>query len=82
VCSSDLDLGCDERGNIWFFEANAKPMKFDEPEIRKLSLNRIFQYGRFLMHSKALHVASAPAGRRPSGIRRRRRRAGGARRML
>ncbi|MBB3108280.1 hypothetical protein FHS18_000308 [Paenibacillus phyllosphaerae] len=47
-----MDLGIDEAGNIWFFEANAKPMKFDEPEIRKLSLIRIFQYSRYLMQTK------------------------------
>ncbi|RED36925.1 YheC/D-like protein [Paenibacillus sp. VMFN-D1] len=43
-----MDLGIDELGNIWFFEANAKPMKFDEPHIRKRSLKRIFQYSEYL----------------------------------
>lgn len=43
-----MDLGIDENGKIWFFEANAKPMKFDEPHIRHRSLQRIFQYSDYL----------------------------------
>lgn len=43
-----MDLGVDANGGIWFFEANAKPMKFDEPHIRKRSLERIFQYSSYL----------------------------------
>lgn len=43
-----MDLGVDENGGLWFFEANSRPMKFDEPAIRKLSLERIFQYGHHL----------------------------------
>ncbi|WP_238654785.1 YheC/YheD family protein [Paenibacillus piscarius] len=43
-----MDLGVDEQGGVWFFEANSRPMKFDEPAIRKLSLERIFQYGLHL----------------------------------
>lgn len=43
-----MDLGVDEQGGVWFFEANSRPMKFDEPNIRKLSLERIFQYGLHL----------------------------------
>lgn len=30
-----MDLGVDVDGNVWLFEANSKPMKFDEPHIRK-----------------------------------------------
>ncbi|MCC3381610.1 YheC/YheD family protein [Paenibacillus farraposensis] len=44
-----MDLGVDTNGTLWFFEANAKPMKFDEPEIRQKSLRRIFQYSSFLV---------------------------------
>ncbi|RUT29517.1 YheC/YheD family protein [Paenibacillus zeisoli] len=44
-----MDLGVDMEGKIWFFEANAKPMKFDEPHIRKKSLERIFQYSQYLV---------------------------------
>ncbi|MFC7681009.1 YheC/YheD family protein [Paenibacillus sp. GCM10028914] len=39
-----MDLGLDTSGEIWFFEANSRPMKFDEPAIRKRSLERIFNY--------------------------------------
>jgi hypothetical protein len=43
-----MDLGVDTSGRIWFFEANSKPMKFDEPDIRKKSLERIIRYGIYL----------------------------------
>jgi hypothetical protein len=43
-----MDLGIDRRGRVWFLEANSKPMKFDEADIRKLSLQRIFQYSFYL----------------------------------
>ncbi|MCF8564838.1 YheC/YheD family protein [Alicyclobacillus tolerans] len=33
-----MDIGIDPSGQPWFFEANAKPMKFDEPDIRRKSL--------------------------------------------
>jgi hypothetical protein len=47
-----LDLGIDTAGQIWFFEANSRPMKFDEPEIRKKSLERIIQYSDYLTHTR------------------------------
>ncbi|MUT64451.1 YheC/YheD family protein [Paenibacillus sp. NEAU-GSW1] len=47
-----MDLGVDDSGNIWFFEANSKPMKFDEPHIRQKSLERIFQYSAYLTKLK------------------------------
>lgn len=43
-----MDLGVDTLGQIWFFEANSRPMKFDEPDIRKKSLDRIIEYSLFL----------------------------------
>ncbi|KAA8999705.1 YheC/YheD family protein [Paenibacillus spiritus] len=43
-----MDLGVDREGGLWFFEANSRPMKFDEPPIRRLSLERIIQYSRHL----------------------------------
>jgi hypothetical protein len=43
-----IDLGIEENGTLWFFEANAKPMKFDEPDIRRLSLLRILEYALYL----------------------------------
>src|SRR5690606_8511114 len=39
-----MDIGITEQGQLWFFEANAKPMKFDEPNIRSTSLRRIIEY--------------------------------------
>jgi hypothetical protein len=47
-----MDLGVDSEGNMWFFEANSKPMKFDEPHIRQKSLERIFHYGSYLAKRK------------------------------
>ncbi len=38
-----LDIGIDHLYHIWFFEANAKPMEFDEPAIRKASLQSLIQ---------------------------------------
>lgn len=43
-----LDVGVDVKGELWFFEANAKPMKFDEPRIRAKSLMRLLQYCTYL----------------------------------
>nr|WP_239615350.1 YheC/YheD family protein [Cohnella mopanensis] len=48
LCEMSMDLGVDEVGHVWFFEANSKPMKFDEPHIRNKSLERIFQYSLYL----------------------------------
>ncbi|MDP5274396.1 YheC/YheD family endospore coat-associated protein [Chengkuizengella axinellae] len=44
-----MDLGIDKNGGIWFFEANSKPMKFDEPQIRDQSLVNIIKYSQYLM---------------------------------
>jgi len=43
-----MDIGIDRFGKVWFFEANAKPMKFDEPHIRKTSIRRFFEYCHYL----------------------------------
>ncbi|CAM3448814.1 YheC/YheD family protein [Marinicrinis lubricantis] len=43
-----MDLGIDRNENLWFFEANSKPMKFDEKEIRNKSLEQLFQYSSYL----------------------------------
>lgn len=47
-----MDLGVDKQAKIWFFEANSKPMKFDEPHIREKSLNRFFEYCEYLNRIK------------------------------
>ncbi|GIP33687.1 YheC/YheD family protein [Paenibacillus sp. J2TS4] len=49
-----MDLGIDTSGQIWFFEANSRPMKFDEPDIRKKSLERIIQYSLYLSKTKKI----------------------------
>ncbi len=43
-----MDLGIESDGTLWFFEANSKPMKFDEPAIRERSLRRIIEYSLYL----------------------------------
>lgn len=48
-----MDLGVTHNQDIWFFEANAKPMKFDEPMIRKISLQRIIEYSKYLSNTTA-----------------------------
>jgi hypothetical protein len=48
LAEMSMDLGVDDTGHVWFFEANSKPMKFDEPHIRNKSLERIFQYSLYL----------------------------------
>ncbi len=47
-----MDLGVDRHARIWFFEANSKPMKFDEPHIRQKSLRHIMHYSAYLTKSK------------------------------
>lgn len=47
-----IDLGIDRRLNMWVFEANAKPMKFDEPRIRKRSLERLIEYACYLYEGR------------------------------
>ncbi|WP_234032659.1 YheC/YheD family protein [Paenibacillus faecalis] len=47
-----MDLGLDTSGGLWFFEANSRPMKFDEPSIRKRSLERIFDYCDYLIEKQ------------------------------
>lgn len=43
-----IDVGLDRSGRPWMFEANAKPMKFDEPEIRKQQLAQVIRYSQYL----------------------------------
>ncbi|GAX91790.1 YheC/YheD family protein [Effusibacillus lacus] len=49
-----MDIGVDEEGRPWFFEANAKPGKFDEPEIQKLSIQRVLEFCRYLSFNRAI----------------------------
>lgn len=43
-----MDLGVDQCGRVWFFEANSKPHKFDEDAIRHLSWERTVEYASYL----------------------------------
>ena len=43
-----LDMGLDQDGRLWLFEANAKPMKFDEEDIRQRSLFNLIDYAQYL----------------------------------
>jgi len=47
-----MDIGVGVDGSIWFFEANSKPGKFDEPKIRELSLVRLLEYCEFLVRTR------------------------------
>lgn len=48
VGEMSLDIGIDREGKLWIFEANAKPMKFDEPDIRERSLRQLFAFCQYL----------------------------------
>lgn len=48
IAEMSMDLGVEKNGKLWFFEANAKPMKFDEPSIRRRSLHNIVDFALFL----------------------------------
>lgn len=54
-----MDMGVDVNGGIWFFEANSKPMKFDEPHIRKKSLERLMQYTLYLIKTNQVKNSAA-----------------------
>lgn len=47
-----MDIGVSADGSLWFFEANAKPMKFDEPFIRAKSLLRLLHFCDYLARSQ------------------------------
>jgi len=49
-----MDIGVDTQGSLWFFEANAKPMKFDEPHIREKSLTNTVLYCKYLANKARL----------------------------
>jgi len=58
-----MDLGVDTKGHLWFFEANSKPMRFDEPLIRKKSLERIIQYCMYLARTNGRRNNKSVAAR-------------------
>jgi len=49
-----MDIGIDPSGEMWFFEANSKPMKFDEPDIRAKSLQGILNRLEDLRRHRAI----------------------------
>ncbi|WP_232698852.1 YheC/YheD family endospore coat-associated protein [Brevibacillus daliensis] len=57
-----MDLGVTPDGAIYFFEANAKPEKFDEPSIRVSSLENIISFAHYLS-SQSLHLPQSPSSR-------------------
>lgn len=48
LAEMSMDLGVTAEGHIWFFEANSKPEKFDEPDIRRASLRNIIYYSQHI----------------------------------
>lgn len=51
-----MDIGIDENGHPFFFEANAKPMKFDEDRIRKVGLGNLVGYMQYLTFGEGVNV--------------------------
>ncbi|MEN9406316.1 MAG: hypothetical protein RLZ12_600 [Bacillota bacterium] len=47
-----IDWGVDQTGRLWFFEANAKPMRFDEPHIQNKATHNVLDYALFLSKHK------------------------------
>lgn len=54
-----MDIGLDHRGRLWLFEANSKPLRFDETSIRKKAQERLLTYARALVQREL--AASPPA---------------------
>lgn len=48
LAEMSMDMGLTRDGRLWFFEANAKPEKFDEPRIRRSSLANLIEYAQYL----------------------------------
>lgn len=47
-----MDIGIDKHGRLWFFEANSKPMEFDEIDTQQRSLKHLIAYSRHLAWNK------------------------------
>jgi hypothetical protein len=48
----EMDIAVDHGGELWLFEVNAKPFKFDEDLLRAKSLLRLIHYARYLADSR------------------------------
>lgn len=55
LAEMSMDLGLTREGKLWFFEANAKPEKFDEPAIRSSSLSNLIHYAQYVSRLTAAH---------------------------
>lgn len=44
-----LDVGFDTDGQLWIFEMNAKPFRFDEFSIRKQAYRRLVEFAKYLV---------------------------------
>lgn len=47
LAECSMDFAVDRHGKLWFFEANAKPMTFDEPDIQRRALNTRVRYAQW-----------------------------------
>jgi len=69
-----MDIGIDERGQVWIIEANSKPFRFDEKVIRLQSWVTIINYAkRIAGFGEELFTEDAPREENESERRRRRR---------
>ncbi|NGQ94882.1 YheC/YheD family protein [Brevibacillus sp. SYP-B805] len=59
LAEMSMDLGLTKDGRLWFFEANAKPEKFDEPTIRRASLSNLIRYAQYVSRMKENKEAAA-----------------------
>ncbi|MBX6394436.1 MAG: YheC/YheD family protein [Alicyclobacillaceae bacterium] len=62
-----IDLGCDRNGMLWLFEANAKPMRFDEPSIHAAYLRGVFETALWAAR-RTTGSARLPSANRQSGF--------------
>ncbi|MGI6083570.1 MAG: YheC/YheD family protein [Limnochordia bacterium] len=48
-----LDVGLDSDARLWILEANAKPFRFDEADIRRRGFERLIAFARYLAEGAA-----------------------------
>lgn len=47
-----MDIGIDKSGRLWLFEANSKPMEFDEEDTQNKSMQTLFEYSKYLTNKR------------------------------